>query len=236
MSIFNLKKKSKDYGYKNVNNLLKDKNKETNLTVIEPAGNINQILTTKNLDNIEINEKQLEAKRQGKDSFMITDKALDNSDKLYNDKRLDETGDIMPINLLSESFDQKHLEAYKKAEEKKKDTMFWDKYVGVQLEEDKTVVGKNIEKNQIENNPDRFKSLNNKDIKDILERILNVKSPSPLPLPLNPDDFSSAEEFFEAANKEFFLEENKHTIGFNEGLKEMRLVFEDEIKKIKKDL
>ena len=73
-------------------------------------------------------------------------------------------------------------------------------------------------------------------LQNILERILNVKSPSPLPLPLNPDDFSSAEEFFEAANKEFFLEENKHTIGFNEGLKEMRLVFEDEIKKIKKDL
>ncbi len=169
MSVFNLKKVAqKEMGFKNINNLLKDKNKETNLAVEDPR-NINQILTTKNLDNVNICEKQLDSIREGKDNLIIANKALDQNDKLYNDRRLNETGPIMPINLLSESYDQKHSNAYKKAEKKiKTDTSFWDKYIGVQMEGKKTKVGTDIEKNQLENNPDRFKNIDKDSIKDIV--------------------------------------------------------------------
>jgi len=170
MPVFNLKKVAKEeMGFKNINNLLKDKNKETNLEAGE-VRNINQVLPTKNLDNINIYEKQLEATRQGKDNFITTEKALEKNDKLYNDRRLDENKPIMPINLLAESYDQKHYEAFRKAEKNiKTDTLFWDKYIGVQMEGEKTKVGINIEKNQLENNPDRFKNINTTNVKDIVK-------------------------------------------------------------------
>lgn len=176
MSIFNLKKKAQDLGYKNINNLLKDENNKTDIGTIESPGNINLIMPTKNLDNLEINEKQLNSNREGKDSLIITEKSLNNSPKVYNDKRLDETGDIMPINLLSQSLDEKHLEVYKKGEGNIKDTIYWDKHVGVELDKNKTMVGTNIEKNQqLGNNPNRFKELGNKNetVKDVAT--FNVK-------------------------------------------------------------
>jgi len=155
MTKFNLKNAQ----YKNVDNLLKDKNKETDLESAEPK-NINLQMPIKDKDNTEPFESQLESERVG-DTLTIAEKNLNDAKKLFNDKRLDEWDtDVMPINLATEAYDQKKNKDIKNAEEnEKKDTEFWDKYIGTQMIGEKTTISKNVEKDQLQNNPDRFKNL-----------------------------------------------------------------------------
>ena len=110
-------------------------------------------------------EKQIETNRKGKDTLKITEKALDTEPKVYRDKRLDKKREnVMDINLATEVHNQKFLKAFEAMEDKdKRDTLFWDKYVGVQLLGDESIertkVDNNISNSQLENCPDRFTSL-----------------------------------------------------------------------------
>ena len=173
MSKFNLSKKAAKTGFKNYNKMLEDQTKDFGHDITIVNKNFNLSLNTKDKDNTIPYEKQIEANREGRDSLKITEKNLNTSKKLYVDKRLDQARkDIMPINLVAEAHDQKHLEAYKNMSDKdKRDTLFWDKYVGAQiLNDEKTTVDINVPKSQLENHADRFKNLSKpEDIKGISE-------------------------------------------------------------------
>jgi len=151
MKKFNLSKTAAKSGFKNYNKMLED-------NVLVPTGdvtekNINLSLTVKDKDNTIPYEKQLEAARDGKDNLIVTEKALDTNPKVYNNKRLDQTGDIMPINLETIKHEQKKEEAYKKATTDS-DTTFWDKYLNVSVGE--TKVDANVSDSQLQNVSDRF--------------------------------------------------------------------------------
>jgi len=156
MTTFNLSKTAAKTGFKNYNKMLED-------NVLVPAGdvaekNINLSLPVKNKDNTVPMEVQLEASRDGKDNYATAEKALDENPKLYNDRRLDETGDVMPINLETIKHEQKKEEVYRKATvANDKDTAFWDKHVNISVGETKVPV--NVPKSQLENAPDRFNKI-----------------------------------------------------------------------------
>lgn len=171
MSKFNLSKIAKeDY-------VIQDKMLEENTSSSDiPEKNINISIPTKDKDNTKPFESQLEANRDGKDSLMVTEQAMNESKKVYNDKRSDEWDtSVMPINILSQTYDDKKVKALKKAEEgEPKDTTFWDKYVGVQMEGPITKVDNNIpaSASQLQNKPERFKNF---DSKDGIETAINPK-------------------------------------------------------------
>lgn len=163
--MFNLKKVAKKTGFKNYNKMLEDQSNERGWTAPKESKNVNLSLDTKDKDNTIPYEKQIETNRKGKDTLKITEKALDTEPKVYLDKRLDKKrGNVMDINLATEVHNQKFLKAFEAMEDKdKRDTLFWDKYVGVQLLGDESIertkVDNNISNSQLENCPDRFTSL-----------------------------------------------------------------------------
>ena len=121
-------------------------------------------MPTKDKDTTIPFETQLGKEQKKETEFIITEGALDKKPKLYNNKRLEYEGkNVMPINLMSEAFHQKKEEDFKKAIDAEKDTDFWDKYVGVQLEEEKTTVDKNVPDGELPNDPDRFKGISKKE-------------------------------------------------------------------------
>lgn len=156
MEKFNLSKTAAKSGFKNYNKMLED-------SVLVPAGdvaekNINLSLTVKDKDNTIPFEVQLEASRDGKDNYAIAEKSLDENPKLYNDRRVDQTGDVMPINLETIKHEQKKEEVYRKATvANDKDTAFWDKYVNISVGETKVPV--NIPNSQLQNVSDRFNKI-----------------------------------------------------------------------------
>ncbi len=121
--------------------------------------NINLSLPTKKKDNTVPFNAQLDDFRKKDVSYGITETKMNKKEVSFGEK----TEGIMPINIETEKFHQEKLKKYKKAEEKtKKDTDFWDKYVGLQMEGPTTTVNKNIPKStsQLPNNPERFKDKN----------------------------------------------------------------------------
>jgi predicted nucleic acid-binding protein len=154
MSKYNLSKEAKKSGFKNYNKMIED-------NVLVPAGdiaekNINISLETKDKDNTVPYEVQLEASRDGKDNLIIAEKALNENEKVYNEKRLDQTGDVMPINLETIKHEQKKEEVYRKAATDG-DTAFWDKYLNVSVGETKVDV--NVPISQLHNVSDRFNKI-----------------------------------------------------------------------------
>jgi len=161
--MFNFKKnklkKKAGKGYRNYNLMLSDKTKETDISV-DSDKNINSSIPKKELDNIKTLEGQISENRKEKESNVVTEKQMDESEKVYNKKRSDDWDTpIMPINLESESYDQEKREAFKKEQTKDDDTDFWDKYIGVQLLGEKRKVDDNIpdSNSQLQNSPHRFK-------------------------------------------------------------------------------
>jgi len=158
MSKFNLSKKAAKNDLKNYNTMLEEQTKDKSLTAEVPSKNINLSMPIKDKDNTITIEGQIDRKSEGKP--IVTEKALETSGKVYNDKR-DDAWDtsVMPINQASEKLDQEKAKSLKAAENEKKDTLFWDKYVGVQMEGEKTTVSRNVPDtgSQLQNNPARFK-------------------------------------------------------------------------------
>lgn len=118
--------------------------------------NINLSIPTKDKDNTIPLNAQLDAVRKNETSFAIIEKNMDNTEVSFGEK----TVGVSSINEYSEKLDAKRQKDYKKAEDKsKQDTVFWDKYVGVQLEGEMKNITENSSNSssQLQNNPDRFK-------------------------------------------------------------------------------
>lgn len=152
---FNLSKTAAKSGFKNYNKMLED-------NILVPGGdiankNINLSLDVKGNDSTVPFEVQLESSREGSDNLIIAEKALDSSKKVFNNKRLDQTGDVMPINLETIKHEQKKEKAYKDATTSNSDTAFWDKYLNVSVGDSKVDV--NVPNSQLQNISDRFDTI-----------------------------------------------------------------------------
>ncbi len=123
--------------------------------------NINLSLPVKNKDNtVPFNVQLASARKNTETEPSITEASMDQKEVDFKSK---DKKQVMDINVESQDYDNKKTEAFKNAEGKK-DTAFWDKYVGVQLEGDgqPTKVKNNIpgSASQLQNNPARFKGKN----------------------------------------------------------------------------
>ena len=159
MKKFNLRKKASATDDTVSDKRLDENRKNMNLSnekqgVVEK--NVNLSLPIKDKDNTVPFNQQLDAARKNELEVAITEAGMDN--KIVDSKSKDKK-QVMDINVKTQEFDDKKTEEYKKAEKEKRDTAFWDKFVGVQLEGEKTTVDKNIplSVSQLPNNPDRFK-------------------------------------------------------------------------------
>ena len=166
MKSFNLKKKAKE------DFIIHDKMVEENrgdMNLSPPDVNTEVNLKTNTdisdrgrEDNTLLYEGQMDNARINKKYQSITEGELNKEEKLFNDKRLDiwDTNINNVNNIVSQAFDQEKLEAFKEAEgQDQRDTSFWDKYVGVQLDGEKTTIVNNVQKSQLQNVPERFKGL-----------------------------------------------------------------------------
>jgi hypothetical protein len=120
--------------------------------------NINLSLPTKDKDNTIPFDKQLEASRKEGEKEIITEGHMDKKESDFNSK---DKIQVTDINVKTEEYNKKYLDAFNKAEgETKKDTLFWDKYVGVQLEQKdmptKVDINVPVSGSQLGNQPDRF--------------------------------------------------------------------------------
>ncbi len=160
MAKFNLSKTAANKKYKAYDKMLSENDTEHGIKTVDPS--ITEYrLPEKDKDNTVPYEKQIDSTRQGKDNLMVAEKALNTEPKLFNDKRNDEWDtSVMPVNLETEKHHQKHIEAFKEAEQNDKEKLFWDKYVGVQMVGDKTKIDANVTRTQLEDAPERFKGLN----------------------------------------------------------------------------
>ena len=122
--------------------------------------NINLSLPVKNKDNTVPFNVQLNTARKNVEAEpSITEAKMDKKEVDFNSK---DKKQVMDINVESQKLDNKKNDAFKKSEAAaKKDTEFWDKYVGVQLEEEgmptKVKVKVPDSSSQLPNNPERFK-------------------------------------------------------------------------------
>jgi len=117
--------------------------------------NINTSISKKDNDNTIPFNKQLDAARNNKDEGSIIEAKMDKEEVLFGEK-----GDsMMPINEESEKFCKKKEDDFKKeSDSSKKDTAFWDKYVGIST-------GENPETKVIDNTPPSASQLFNKSAK-----------------------------------------------------------------------
>ena len=108
-------------------------------------------------------EKQLGKVQVGEDHPGTIEAKMDKNKQMYNLRRTDKAyaSKLTAVHQIAEAYDQKHYDAVLKAESgQDQDTLFWDKYVGVQLSDDmKTTVPVNKHKSQLQNHPNRFKNL-----------------------------------------------------------------------------
>lgn len=165
--MFNLSKnKIKKVAQVPYSKMLNEQNKEWSSTLDDVTPNLNGLLdeARNNDDIMTIHEANLEDVRKKADhSDQITESQIENRDSYVihrNDKN--DKVSIKPMDVLSEAYDQQYREAYKEAENsEKRNTEFWDKYVGSQLIGKKTKVPVNVPAsgNQLSNNSDRFESL-----------------------------------------------------------------------------
>lgn len=160
MKSFNLRKKAES-DLRISDKKLENQRKDFNLSneqqgVVEK--NINLSIGKKDKDNTIPFEVQLESSRKNNKDVKITEGSMDKKEILFNEKH----DYVSKVNRESQKYDDAKKEAFQKASTKDKNTSFWDKFVGVQLEQDgmPTKINNNIpsKASQIENNPDRFKN------------------------------------------------------------------------------
>ncbi len=158
--MFNLKKSAQS---KSIEKHLRDSNKKNGLAVEDKPGNYDWLLgqkSRKNKDNTIPYNRQLVEGRAGTNKAVV-EKALNQNPKLYLDKRNEKLqgSALKASDLMAEAYDQKKLREYREAKKPKRDTEFWDKYVGEQMMGPITKVVKNKQDTQLENHSSRFENL-----------------------------------------------------------------------------
>lgn len=102
------------------------------------------------------------------------------AEKILNDsnKRDDRTHNrnAKSQDLVSESYDQEKLKAFRKAQEgQERDTSFWDDFVGDQMLGPKTKIVNNVQESQLPNHSSRYTGLN-KDLKKNIKELVTAQS------------------------------------------------------------
>ena len=164
MKKFNLRKKASAESFVISDKSIQENREKMGLSVSQKGiteKNINLSLPIKNKDNTIPFNVQLNAARKNAEAEpSITESYMDKKEVDFNSK---DKKQVMDINVESQEYDTKKTEAFKNAEGKK-DTAFWDRYVGVQLEGDgrPIKIKDNIpgSTSQLQNNPERFKGKN----------------------------------------------------------------------------
>jgi len=167
MSPFNLRKHAaKKETPKAMDAQLRDQNKAMGLTNVVDAtapADLNLAKLRKEKDNTVPMETQMNAARTGDTAGgRNIEGALNEQPKVFNEKRRDTESkrQIDPINLMDAARDEQHRVKFEAAEAKqRKDAQFWDKFIGVDLEGEKTKIPANTQSSQLENHPDRFKGI-----------------------------------------------------------------------------
>jgi len=164
MKKFNLRKKASAESFVISDKAIQENREKMGQSVDQQdvvGKNINLSLPIKNKDNTVPFNVQLEAARKNTEAEpSITEARMDQKEVDFKSK---DKKQVMDINVDSQKYDNKKTEAFKSVEGKK-DTDFWDKYVGVQLEGEgqPTKVKNNIpgSSSQLQNQPERFKGKN----------------------------------------------------------------------------
>jgi len=163
---FNLKKTAKNEA-KHYDQMLVEKTEPHNFTPDKP-GTTDWLLQQEEHRAKDTNvpwEKQLEAVQVGEDHPGTLEAKMDKNKQVYNLRRTDKaySSKLLTVQQVAEAHDQKHYNVVRKLESAQDtDTLFWDKYVGVQISDGmKTTVPVNKHKSQLQNHPDRFKNLDN---------------------------------------------------------------------------
>ena len=146
MKKFNLTKVAKKSGIRNYNKMLEDSTVSTDVA----TKNINLSLETQDKVNTVPFNVQLDSVRKAEKDQVITEKSFDESAKVYNEKRLDQTGDVQPINLETIKHEQKRAKAFEEAQGDS-ETTFWDRVLGAKGNTKPIPIS-----SQLQNNPDRF--------------------------------------------------------------------------------
>lgn len=126
-------------------------------TSVEKQGttekNINLSLPVKNKDNTIPFNVQLDKARKNEDTSQIIESKMAKEETAFNEKK----DYVKEIDKESQKYDNEKTKAYK-VSKKDRDTSFWDKFVGVQMEEEKTSINKNVPSSgsQLQNHPDRI--------------------------------------------------------------------------------
>ena len=164
--MFNLKKYSQTTV--TTEKMLIEKNKEMNLAPPENPGNYEYLLkdVRKGQEDNVINEKLLEtarkdanaeASKKGFAGDLIIEKNLNQGKNTLNPTRSDDK-DKIPLMDYAKEAENKLSEQFVEANNKdERDTEFWDKYVGVQLTNDKTTIVDNSQTSQMVTNFDTRK-------------------------------------------------------------------------------
>jgi hypothetical protein len=161
MGKFNLKKQASVKDVTISEKRLAENRKNMNLSNEQQdvvSKNINLSLPVKDKDNTIPFNQQLEASRKNKTVVAIIENDMS---KEIIDFKSKNKKQVMDINVETQKYVDKKADEYKKAEDtSKENTAFWDKYVGMQLEEEMTKVDNNIPSSasQLQNNPDRFQN------------------------------------------------------------------------------
>jgi hypothetical protein len=151
--------------------MLIDRNKELGLSSPTNPGSYEYLLKDdrKNQEDNVINEKLLETARKdaqtetGKKGFssdVIMEKNLNSGKNTLNPTRTDDK-DKIPLMDYAKEAENKISEQFVEANNKdERDTEFWDKYIGVQLTNDKTTIVNNSQTSQMVANFDTRKDFN----------------------------------------------------------------------------
>jgi hypothetical protein len=146
---------------KSYEKLLIDNNESHGLSEVDNPGSLDWLLQRnhKDKDNTVHYQKQLEAER-GEGQNAVLDKKFDEEPKLFNLRRTDKAyaHTLKQPDQVAEAWDQKHYRALREADDGKRDTLFWDKLVGLDVNNITKIV-KNKQKSQLANHPDRFEGL-----------------------------------------------------------------------------
>jgi hypothetical protein len=165
--MFNMKKHAKKAEENNETRLQKERGKfDTELP--EVTGNLNSLLddSRKNPDGDKTHEGQLESVHEAAVD-RITDGQLQNQKSEFSRKNNEkEKLQGLPINNLALAREQEQIKAFNKASEKKRDTEFWDKYVGDQMEGKVTKQVANNAPSQLQTSTERVKGVTVENVKD----------------------------------------------------------------------